>query len=144
MKVKCYAPDSGGFRIDVLSKDKDYALLDNFLTGCNGLRSIIRVLYILDSAMQGTYVPDPTSQYDYANEGVGLNILKGTVQLEYHLGIKAAPLILPIQDFLEATEAYARFRNKYDKARHAKLDWGKEEAAENDKQLKSYFKNEQS
>jgi hypothetical protein len=146
MKVKCYVAESGGYRVDAIAKDKDYALLDNFLTGCNGLSSILRVLNILNDSIKGIYTPDATSQYDHSNEGVGLNIMKDTVQLEYHLSgiVNSTPLILSIQDFLSATEAYARFLNKNIKERHAKLDWGKEEVAENDKQLKAYFKNKQS
>jgi hypothetical protein len=144
MKIKCLPVESGRVRVEILSNDnKDYNLVENFLTSCNSFRSVLAVLHQLEGTIKGTYIKDETSQYDFNTEGVGLHIGKNEIQLEYIAGTPDT-ITLPIQDFLEATETYARFLNKHLKARHAKLDWGKEEVAENDKQLKAYFKNKNS
>jgi hypothetical protein len=143
IKIKCSISEFDSIRVNIDAKDKDYTLLSSFLSGFYNVQAVVDILKSVLGIIAGTYFKEQDYTYDYGTEGVGLHLFKDTVALEYCIvgTINKETITLPIQDFLEATETYARFLNKYLKARHAKLNWGKEEVAENDKQLKTYFKN---
>jgi hypothetical protein len=142
IKIKCSITEDAIIKVHTTPHDEKYHLT-NFLTDLHSIRSVLEVLNLAQAAINGTHIKDATSQYDFNTAGFGLNVLKDTIQLQYCIAGTTDPEIftMPLSVFTKITETYARFLNKHLKARHAKLNWGKEEVAENDKQLKAYFKN---